>query len=359
MPIAARERMSRVDTAWLRMDNDVNLMMIVGVWLLHPKVSYAQLCRRVEDKLLKYERFRQRVSRDAAGATWIEDRDFDIHRHVVRDKLVRGKGQSEREALQARVGELAAQPLDAARPLWQFHLVERYDGGSALIARIHHCIGDGIALISVMMTITDGGGDPPSPQRRAATAAASESEAADWLADAVLKPLGGLSAKAAGVVEASIARALDVLADPQQGLASSIDGARTARQGAGRRRFDGDRWPTTRRRCSRASRAARSASPGASRSPLDQVKAIGKALGCSINDVLLASVSGAIGDWLRDAGRRPDGQGDPRHGAGQPAPARGGLEARQSLRPGAAGAADRHRQSGGAASTPCARAWPH
>ena len=45
--------MSRVDTAWLRMDNDVNLMMIVGVWLLRPAIAYEHLCRRVEDRLLK------------------------------------------------------------------------------------------------------------------------------------------------------------------------------------------------------------------------------------------------------------------------------------------------------------------
>ena len=307
MPIAARERMSRVDTAWLRMDNDVNLMMIVGVWLLRPKVSYEQLCRRVEDKLLKYERFRQRVSRDAAGATWIEDRDFDIHRHVVRDKLVRGKGQSEREALQARVGELAAQPLDAARPLWQFHLVERYDGGSALIARIHHCIGDGIALISVMMTITDGGGNPPSRQRRAAAAAASEGEGGDWLADVVLKPLGGLSAKAASVVEGSIARALDVLADPRQGLAGSIDGARMAGKVLGdvaSMATMADDSPTLLKGKPSGKKRVAWGEPIA----LDQVKAIGKALGCSINDVLLASVSGAIGDWLRDQGDDPQGK---------------------------------------------------
>jgi hypothetical protein len=44
MPAAARERMSRVDTAWLRMDNDVNLMMIVGVWLLQPRIDYETLC---------------------------------------------------------------------------------------------------------------------------------------------------------------------------------------------------------------------------------------------------------------------------------------------------------------------------
>ena len=221
-PAAARERMSRVDTAWLRMDNDVNLMMIVGVWLLTPAIDYETLCRRVEDKLLRYDRFRQVVIRDASGAHWCDDAGFDIHRHVVREKLVRTKGQSERAALQERVGVLASEPLDPKRPLWQFHLIDGYEGGSALVVRIHHCIGDGIALNSVMMAITDGGTEPPRRERRAKDA----DDGADWLADAVLKPLGGLSAKAAALAEASIARALEVLADPQQGLAGTIANAR-------------------------------------------------------------------------------------------------------------------------------------
>ena len=66
--------------------------------------------------------------------------------------------------LQDLVGDLSTTPLNMARPLWQFHLIPDYEGGSALVARIHHCIADGIALISVMMTITDGGTDPP-PRR--------------------------------------------------------------------------------------------------------------------------------------------------------------------------------------------------
>jgi len=165
MPATASERMSRVDTAWLRMDNDVNLMMIVGVWLLRPALAYDELCERVAAKLLRYDRFRQKVVSDAMGALWVDDGDFDIHHHVVREKLVRRKGQSERAALQALCGSLATKALDPGRPLWQFHLVEGYEGGSALIVRIHHCIGDGIALISVALSITDGGGEPP--QRRA------------------------------------------------------------------------------------------------------------------------------------------------------------------------------------------------
>src|SRR5438045_9412282 len=63
----APERMSRVDTAWLRMDSDVNLMMIVGVWLLEAKVSHAALSRRIVETLVQYERCRQHLQREAAG----------------------------------------------------------------------------------------------------------------------------------------------------------------------------------------------------------------------------------------------------------------------------------------------------
>ena len=88
MPATASERMSRVDTAWLRMDNEVNLMMIVGVWLLRPALDYDRFCERVVDRLLRYDRFRQKVVQDAVGALWVEDEAFDVRRHVVRETLV-------------------------------------------------------------------------------------------------------------------------------------------------------------------------------------------------------------------------------------------------------------------------------
>ena len=91
---AAAERMSRVDTAWLRMDNDVNQMMIVGVWLLQPGISLQALRERVAAKLLKYDRFRQKAVQDATGAQWVFDEAFDIDRHVVPVKLERRRGQS-------------------------------------------------------------------------------------------------------------------------------------------------------------------------------------------------------------------------------------------------------------------------
>ena len=120
---AAAERMSRVDTAWLRMDNEVNLMMIVGVWLLTPAITLATLRERIENKLLKYERFRHKAVADAMGAHWVPDEKFDIERHVVHIALEPQPGESERHALQRLCGELAMTPLNALHPLWQFHLI--------------------------------------------------------------------------------------------------------------------------------------------------------------------------------------------------------------------------------------------
>ena len=292
------QRMSRVDTAWLRMDNDVNLMMIVGVWLLQPGITYAALCERIEDKLLKYERFRQKVVPDAMGFNWVTDPEFDIHNHVLHQKLTRERGQSERVALQALAGELANTPLDPDRPLWQFHLIDDYEGGSAVVLRIHHCIGDGISLISVMMSITDGGMDPPKRQRREAP----ESEG-EWLWD-MMRPLTGLATKAIG---GGVARSMEMLSNPQQGIAGSIDMLRLGAKVLGdisAMALMSDDSPTLLKGQPLGQKIVAWGEP----LPLDGVKAIGKALGCSINDVLLACVAGAIGAYLREQGDDPAGK---------------------------------------------------
>jgi hypothetical protein len=220
----AAERMSRVDTAWLRMDNDVNLMMIVGVWLLHPAVTLQAVRDRIADKLLKYDRFGQIAAADATGAHWRRHEAFDITEHVLPLRLDCQPGQSEHQALQAACGELASAALDPSRPLWQFHLVEDFEGGSAMVARIHHCIGDGIALTSVMMAITDGGSDPPRRRRKTTPAHDHDN---DWLADAVIKPLSDLAVKAVGMYGDGVAKSLGALSSPQQG---GMDLARSGMQ---------------------------------------------------------------------------------------------------------------------------------
>ena len=182
------ERMSKVDTAWLRMDSAANLMMILGVWIIKPGVSYHAVCERIEERLLQYPRFGQRVAHDAMGAYWVKDQNFNIQRHVLREKLPTATIGGEQQALQDRLAELAVQPLDMNHPLWQFHLVEHYLGGSALMARMHHCIADGIALIAVTHSLMDGGASPPQFLRRAPNHAGVEG-AEEWLADTLIKPI--------------------------------------------------------------------------------------------------------------------------------------------------------------------------
>ena len=299
----ATERMSRVDTAWLRMDNDVNLMMIVGVWLLQPAITHEALAERVTDKLLKYGRFKQKVVEDTMGANWVDDASFDIDHHIVSHTLRRRKGQSERQALQQFVGELSTQALDPARPLWQFHLIDDYEGGSALIARVHHCIADGIALISVMLSITDGGMDPPARRARKA----DEDTERDWLTDAVVKPFTDLTTKAIGMYGSGVAKSMEMLANPYQPLFGSLDMARTGYQvvsDVASMALMPDDSPTL----LKGKPIGRKRVAWGEPLPLDHVKAIGKALNCSVNDVLLACVAGAIGEYLRDRGDDPQGK---------------------------------------------------
>ncbi len=306
MNTPAERRMSRVDTSWLRMDNDVNLMMIVGVWLLSPAITLAALRERIEARFLLYERFRHKAVIDTLGASWVVDEAFDLHQHVVAEPLHREPGQTERAALQQLCGELADTPLDPDRPLWQFHLIEHYEDGCAIIVRIHHCIGDGIALVSVMNSITDGGADPPQHLTPHPAHAAHEAPEGDWLSGALLRPLTAIAVKALNRSGDGMAGALDMLAHPRQPLQGGADLARTGLHVLGdlaALALMADDSPTR----LKGKPIGRKVVAWGEPLPLDEVKAVGQSLNCSINDVLLACVSGAIGAWLIDQGDDPTG----------------------------------------------------
>ena len=309
------ERMSKVDTAWLRMDSPTNLMMIVGVWIIKPGVSYQATCQRIEERFLKYPRFGQRVEQDATGATWVEDDDFDIQRHVVVETLapVRGKN-GEQQALQDRLGELAVRPLDMKHPLWQFHLVEHYQGGSALMVRIHHCIADGIALISVTQSMVDGGTAPPRGTARDLHHGGLEG-AEEWIADSLIKPFTDLAVKALGAAGLGAVTAMEMMSEPkkgiemgvEKGLAGSVELAKMAYHAvrdAAALALMPDDSPTRLKGIPGATKRVAWCQPIA----LEEVKAIGKALNCSINDVLLSCVAGAIGEYLRSFGDETEGK---------------------------------------------------
>ncbi len=304
------ERMSKVDTAWLRMDCASNLMVIVGVWVFKPGVRRAGLRQRVSERMLQYPRFCQRVEQDATGASWVLDADFDIDRHVVVEKLPRKPKGREQEALQDRLAELAVTPLDMRYPLWQFHLIEHYDGGSAILVRIHHCIGDGIALLSVIQSLMDGGSPPPQQRMKSEPRAGLEG-AQDWIADSLIKPVTDLAVKAIGSAGDGIAGAFDLLAEPQKGVVKGIEGgadmAKLAYQlmrDAAALALMSDDSPTRLKGTPGRHKRVAWCAP----IPLEEVRAVSKALNCSINDVLLSCVAGAIGGYLRGHGDSVQGK---------------------------------------------------
>ncbi len=304
----AHHPMTRVDTAWRRMDTDVNLMMIVGVWLIEPRLPIATMRERVRTRMLRFERFRQKVVLGTFGAEWVDDEDFDIHRHVIAEKLHRRPGQSARGALQQRMGELASTPLDPAHPLWSFHYFEDCDGGSASVCRIHHCIGDGVALNSVMMAICDDGEVPAELDRAAGHGGhdGRDGHRGDRVADELLKPLTGLAVKAIDLTGDAVAKSLHWLVHPGEALAAARDVA------AGGMQLANDvaalaLLPDDAKTSLKGHGSGRKVVAWCEPLPLDPVKSVGKALGASINDVLLSCVAGAIGRYLRERGEDTTG----------------------------------------------------
>ena len=154
------ERMSAVDAAWLRMDRPTNLMMIIGVIVFDSRVDFRRFRRTIEQRFLKFPRFRCRAVQDTVSASWEKDPDFDLDQHVTRIALPAPAGQAELESF---VSRLAGTDLDRRRPLWQFHFVENFCGGTAVILRIHHCYADGTAMVRVFLTLTDPEAGPASP----------------------------------------------------------------------------------------------------------------------------------------------------------------------------------------------------
>ncbi len=298
------ERMSKVDTAWLRMDGEANLMQILGVWTLQPSVTYAAVRERLENTLLKYDRFRQRVMEDAAGATWVFDRKFDLANHLVLEKLPKSANQE--QALQDRVADLATERLDPRRPLWQMQLIEDYTGpdgvkGSALIVRIHHCIADGIALIGVTMSMVDGGAPPPARRTKPSNDHSIES----WLEDTVLKPFTQMTVKALGAMGEGAARSLGLLGDPKKSVESGLESSLKGSLDMGRILLQVLQDTAALALMPDDSKTRLKGQPSGIKKvawcppiPLDEVKAVGKALKCSINDVLLSCVAGALGEYL-------------------------------------------------------------
>lgn len=127
-------------------------MQIVGVMLFEGALDFARLQSCIERRMLSFPRFRQIVRQEGGVCYWENDPEFNLDHHLHRAVLPGAAGKAELELF---VADLACIPLNPSRPLWAFHLVDTALGGQALVMRIHHCIADGIALVSVILSMAD------------------------------------------------------------------------------------------------------------------------------------------------------------------------------------------------------------
>lgn len=291
-----REPMSKVDTAWLRMERPSNLMMITGVIMFDDRLDVGRFKRLLEQRFLAFRRFRQKAVDTPSGAYWIADREFDLDDHVQRVKLPAPAGRAE---LQALVSELASTPLDHSKPLWQFHVVDRYGKGSALISRMHHCYADGIALVQVLLSLTE---TQLAPEKDVPLARVWFKEDRGSVFERLLRPTRARMRRAKGVGEKALAMTRALLDDPQQIADMLREGGDIARELAVALSLPDDPPTALRGELGQRKRVA-----WAEPLKLSDVKQVGRALRCTVNDLLLAAATGALREYLRARGEPVDG----------------------------------------------------
>jgi diacylglycerol O-acyltransferase len=291
----SKRPLSNVDTAWLRMEDPTNLMMISGVLVFGAPLDYERLKATLRNGLLRFARFRQRVVQPAFGrAYWEDDPDLDMSYHLRRATLPPPGDQA---MLQDLTSLLASTQLDLTRPLWQFHLVDNCDGGSALICRLHHCIGDGLALVYVLLSLTSTDPDEAwplhgleaGPRRRRPLGR-------------VTRPVHSGFRVTRQATDAFLHQVRELRTDPSH--AADLAQLGTGSVAALARLVL--RWPDP-KTVFKGPLGIPKRTAWSAPLPLQDVKAVGKGLGGTVNDVLLTAMSGGLRRYLQDHDQRVDG----------------------------------------------------
>jgi len=286
------EPLSNVDTAWLRMEGASHPMMITMAMVFGAPLNLERLRAAFEDRFLPFRRFRQRVvqpTQPAGRPYWEDDPEFDLDYHLQAISL---RPPFAEAALRDLIGELMSTQLDFSRPPWQFHLVKEYGEGCALVGRVHHCLADGPALLHVLAAVTGEGQADPEP---AVSAAASGAHPDRSLAAATLDAT-------AWVTETLARQGFRIVRNPLHLLRLARLGSSGA--GALNKLLLRSPDPKTAFRGSlgSAKRAAWSA-PLA----LEEVKVVGRIVDGTVNDVMLAAITGALRRYLQGRGEPADG----------------------------------------------------
>lgn len=269
------ELLGAADSAWWHMEAETNQMVITAVMTFDRPLDVDRLRHVLQTKLLGFERFRQRVVEPRWGVAqprWEDDPAFSLDHHFDLIELAPPAGRRE---LQELVSLLMSQQLDYRHPPWEFHYVTNYTPGSALVARLHHCIADGLALIQVLLALDDTPGNEWVPTWNGQLPAHLRAEA-----------------ERTGIARAAPGKLLSLVRSGALGVAKAGELAL--------RSFD----PTTvlHGRLGREKRAAWSDA-----FHLEEIKQAGRHAGATVNEVLASVVAGGLRGYLERRGHKPDG----------------------------------------------------
>jgi diacylglycerol O-acyltransferase len=274
------------------MDRPTNPMVVNGLVSLAGTPDVEAVAEVLRERLVsRFPRFRQRVVDQLGRApAFEEDPFFDLANHLHRRTL---PGPGDQAALEELVSDLITPPLDPGKPLWHVYLIENYDGGAAMLWRIHHCIADGIALSQVMLSITD---EPAAAVGELVAEPVEEQGTARRLAAAA----GTGAAAARTVAGAAVHETAATLAHPRH-LAELGAGALRDVSTAAKLVASPADPPTALRRPLAGSRRVAWTRPF----PLQRVKDCCHRRRVTVNDLLLHALAATLAEQLPGDGERP------------------------------------------------------
>ncbi|MCW2581646.1 MAG: Diacylglycerol O-acyltransferase [Klenkia sp.] len=287
------DRLTSLDASFLYLEEPDTPMHVAGVLVLEsPRggLDHEDLVDLVRSRLPLVPRFRQKVVEvpgHLANPAWVDDPDFDVTYHVRRSALPRPGSE---EQLLDLVARLTARPLDHSRPLWEIYLVEGLaDDRIAVVTKTHPALVDGLGSIDIGQVILDEVpvlADRPAPVDEWRPRRPPGSVELVWEAveEYVQRPTAVLDTlrTATGDVRTTAGRLLGTAGSVLSAL------ARTTVRPAPTSPLNGS--------------VGRQRRVALARADLDDLKTVRKALGGTVNDVLLATITGALREWLLSRG---------------------------------------------------------
>jgi WS/DGAT/MGAT family acyltransferase len=286
------------------MDEPTNLMVITGIMEFDSMFDYSVLRALIEKRLLCHDRFRQRVVWPASKLGrpfWEEDPNFDIRNHIIRVALPTPRDKA---TLQRMISDLSVIPMDKTKPLWQVHVIENYGEGCVLFFRIHHAIADGIALIRLLLIgVADtepnfsfaGARDTYEDERpRESSNRLSAAESLNLF----LRATVNTSAKTAGILYNEFKKTMAY--PPYLSKLTKLYGKIGMESATVLTKLL--LMPSDSKTSLKGELGVQKSVCWSSSISVDSVKEIGQYFRCTMNDVLMAAISGALRQYLVDRG---------------------------------------------------------